>query len=280
MAKRGLGRGLDALLGTVVTEGSGDGDLQRIPVALIDVNPRQPRRDFDRAALEELATSLKRAGMLQPVVVRPGRDGRWELIAGERRWRAAQLAGLEQIPAVVREATDAESLQLALIENLLREDLNPLEEAEAYQRCINEFGWTQDELARRLGRDRSTIANTLRLLRLPAPIQEDLRSGRLTMGHARALLALASPADQLRVRDQILAHAWSVRDTEAGISRRVGTGRRRSRSPELAALETALQQALAARVRIRGNDRRGRIEIAYASVDELNRLAAALGVRN
>jgi ParB family chromosome partitioning protein len=190
------------------------------------------------------------------------------------------MAGLEEIPAVVREATDAESLQLALIENLLREDLNPLEEAEAYQRCLAEFGWTQEELARRLGRDRSTIANTLRLLKLPAPIQEDLRAGRLTMGHARALLALTSPADQLRLRDEILAHAWSVRETEAGVSRRApAAGRRRSRSPELVALEAALQQALATRVRIRGTDRRGRIEIAYASTDELNRLAAALGVR-
>jgi ParB family chromosome partitioning protein len=270
---------LDALLGTVASEAPGEAEIRQIPVAMIDVNPRQPRREFDQEALRELAASLKGAGMLQPVLVRPTSQGRWELIAGERRWRAAKMAGLEVVPAVVREATDAESLQLALIENLLREDLNPLEEAEAYQRCLTEFGWTQEELARRLGRDRSTIANTLRLLRLPAPIQEDLRAGRLTMGHARALLALATPAEQLRLRDEILAHAWSVRETEIGVSRRAPARRRKGRSPELAALEAALQRVLATRVTIRGNDQRGRIEIAYGSVAELNRLAAALGVQ-
>src|SRR5262249_48712455 len=164
-------------------------------------------------------TSLRETGVIQPVVVR--RLGHaYQLIVGERRWRAAKMAGLTQIPALVREATDVQSLELALVENLLREDLNPMEEAEAYQRLLAEVGWTQEELAQRVGRDRSTIANCLRLLKLPEEIQDDLRSGRLTMGHARALLALATPVEQLKLREEIVAQAWSVRATEAGVQRR------------------------------------------------------------
>ncbi|HXG04996.1 MAG TPA: ParB/RepB/Spo0J family partition protein [Candidatus Binatia bacterium] len=279
MHRRGLGRGLDALLGEPSTQTTQTTENpSEIPIDDIDVNPRQPRKDFDPTALEELARSIKASGVLQPVVVRRASGGRWELIAGERRWRAARLAGLDRIPAVVREATDAESLELALVENLLREDLNPLEEAEAYQQILTEFGWTQEELARRIGRDRSTIANSLRLLRLPAPIQDDLRAGRLTMGHARALLALTTAAEQLKLREEILAHSWSVRATEAGVQQRRAAPPPR-RSPDLVALEAALQRTLMTRVRIVGNDRRGRIEIAYATAEELNRIAGALGVR-
>jgi ParB family chromosome partitioning protein len=276
MHRRGLGRGLDALLGSPMPASTGN--PSEIPIDDIDVNPRQPRKDFDPVALEELAQSIKAAGVLQPVVVRRAPGGRWELIAGERRWRAARLAGLDRIPAVVREASDAESIELALVENLLREDLNPLEEAEAYQQILTEFGWTQEELARRIGRDRSTIANSLRLLRLPRAIQDDLRAGRLTMGHARALLALTTAAEQLKLRDEILAHSWSVRATEAGVQQRRAAPPPR-RSPDLVALEEALQRALMTRVRIVGHERRGRIEIAYATAEELNRLAGALGVR-
>jgi ParB family chromosome partitioning protein len=281
MNRRGLGRGLDALLGsessTVTTDAS---SLLEIPVDQIDVNPRQPRKTFEPGSLDELARSLKSTGMIQPVVVRRGPGGRWQLIAGERRWRAARQAGLEQIPAVVREATDAESLELALVENLLREDLNPIEEAEAFQRILTEFGWTQEDVAQRVGKDRSTIANSLRLLRLPAVIQDDLRTGRLTMGHARALLSLTEPDQQLKLREEILAHAWSVRATEEGVAqRRLVPPVARRRSAELSALEEEIQRALLARVRIRGNERRGRIEITYASTDELNQLAGLLGAR-
>jgi ParB family chromosome partitioning protein len=252
-----------------------------IPVDQIEVNPRQPRKDFAPGALDELAHSLRTSGMLQPVVVRRTVDGRWQLIAGERRWRAARQAGLERIPAVVREASDAESLELALVENLLREDLNPLEEAEAFQQILTEFGWTQEQLAQRVGKDRSTIANSLRLLRLPRSIQDDLRAGRLTMGHARAVLSLTDPAEQLKLRDEILKHEWSVRATEEGVERRrLAPPVARRRSPELVALEQAIQRALLTRVRLRGDERRGRIEVTYASTDELNRLAAAiLGAR-
>jgi len=277
MNRRGLGRGLDALLGEAPA--AGGETLTEIPIEQIEPNPRQPRKTFDVVALDELALSIKASGVIQPIVVRRGLAGRWQLIAGERRWRAARQAGLDRIPAVVREATDSESLELALVENLLREDLNPMEEAEAYQQVLAEFGWTQEQLAQRVGRDRSTIANSLRLLKLPLSIQDDLRGGRLTMGHARALLALTSLADQMKLRDDILAHSWSVRATEEGVQKQRAAPAPR-RSAELSALEESLQQALLTRVRVVGNERRGRIEIVYATTDELNRLADALGAQS
>jgi ParB family chromosome partitioning protein len=272
MANRhGLGRGLGALLSSTpdsLTQGT-----QQLPIDAISPNPQQPRKDFDDKALHELAASFRQSGVLQPVVVRRVGEG-YQLIVGERRWRAAKLAGLTHIPAVVREATDAQSLELALVENLLREDLNPMEEAEAYERLLAQFGWTQEELAQRVGRDRSTIANCLRLLKLPELIQADLRAGRLTMGHARALLSLASPAEQLRLREEILAHSWSVRATEEGVQlKRKKLARRLTRrSPDLTAVEDAWRSALATRVRLVGSERAGRIEIVYTSAEELDRL--------
>ena len=284
MNRRGLGRGLGALLSATP---AADDVLIEIPVNQIEANPAQPRKSFSPEALEELVTSIRASGVIQPVIVRHRGPG-YQLIAGERRWRAARQAGLERIPAIVRDATDAESLELALVENLLREDLNPIDEAEAYEKLLGQFGWTQEELAGRIGRDRSSIANSLRLLRLPEEIQADLRGGRLTMGHARALLALTNPADQLRLRDDILAHAWSVRATEDSIraleeaARPRGaaprTGRRRS--PELAALEAGLQRALMTRVRIVGSERKGKIEVVYATGEELDRLTELLGARH
>jgi ParB family chromosome partitioning protein len=243
-------------------------------VSSISPNPNQPRKSFDDQALRDLAASLQHSGLLQPIVVRRLGDG-YQVIVGERRWRAAKLAGLERVPAVIREATDAESLELALVENLLREDLNPIEEAEAYQRLLAEFGWTQEELAQRVGRDRSSVANCLRLLKLPEEIQADLRAGRLTMGHARALLSLPGTAEQLKLREEILAHSWSVRATEADVQKKRPAPARRAarRSPELAAIEDAIRTAVASRVRLVGNERAGRIEIAYSSREELDRLA-------
>ena len=275
--QHGLGRGLGALLSSPgpasSTEALGAATVE-LAIDAIAPNPQQPRKDFDDKALRDLATSLRQSGVLQPVVVRRLGDG-YQLIVGERRWRAAKLAGITRIPAVIREVSDAQSLELALVENLLREDLNPMEEAEAYQRLLAEFGWTQEELAQRVARDRSSVANCLRLLKLPELIQADLRAGRLTMGHARALLSLDSPAQQLRLREEILAHSWSVRTTEEGVQAKRARPVRRQlrRSPELAAVEDALRVALATRVRLVGSERTGRIEIAYSSREELDRLA-------
>jgi ParB family chromosome partitioning protein len=274
--QHGLGRGLGALLSSPAQAGPevGVAAAVELPIDAIAPNPKQPRKAFDDKALRELSASLAQTGVLQPVVVRRLGDG-YQLVVGERRWRAAKLAGLTRIPAVIREASDAQSLELALVENLLREDLNPMEEAEAYQRLLAEFGWTQEELAQRVQRDRSSIANCLRLLKLPDLIQADLRANRLTMGHARALLSLASPAEQLKLREEILAHSWSVRATEEGVQAKRAKPPRRQlrRSPELAAVEDSLRVALATRVRLVGSERAGRIEIVYSSREELDRLA-------
>ena len=274
--QHGLGRGLGALLSSPSSAGAEAPApaAVELPIDAISPNARQPRKAFDDKALQDLAASLGQSGVLQPVVVRRLGEG-YQLIVGERRWRAAKLAGLTKIPAVIREATDAQSLELALVENLLREDLNPMEEAEAYQRLLAEFGWTQEELAQHVQRDRSSIANCLRLLKLPELIQMDLRAGRLTMGHARALLSLTSPADQLKLREEILAHSWSVRATEEGVQTKRARPARRMlrRSPELSAVEDSLRVALATRVRIVGSERAGRIEIVYSSREELDRLA-------
>jgi len=216
MIKRGLGRGLGALLSSTPTESEGEESLIEVPIDQIEVNPNQPRKIFDFTALDELAASIRASGVIQPIIVRRFGVG-YQLIAGERRWRAARQAGLDRIPAIVRDATDAQSIEIALVENLLREDLNPIETAQAYQKLLAEFGWTQEELAQRIGKDRTSIANSLRMLKLPEEIQADLRNGRLTMGHARALLAVMSTAEQFRLRDQILANDWSVRTTEDSI---------------------------------------------------------------
>jgi ParB family transcriptional regulator, chromosome partitioning protein len=273
-AKHGLGRGLGALLGhAAFPANETPAGTEELAIDSIVANANQPRKAFDNKALSELAESLKRTGVLQPIVVRHYGQ-QFQIVVGERRWRAAQMAGLTRIPAVVREATDAQTLELALVENLLREDLNPMEEAEAYQRLLTEFAWTQEELGQRIGKDRSSVANCLRLLKLPELIQSDLRAGRLTMGHARALLSLTSPADQLKLREEILAHSWSVRATEEGVQRKQRSAPRRlgRRSADLAALEDSLRQVLATRVRLVGNERAGRIEIAYTSAEDLERL--------
>ena len=274
MAREALGRGLRALLEG--TEAVGEAELMQLPVSQVRPNPYQPRQHFDTERLQELASSLQTQGLLQPIVVRRQLDG-FELIAGERRWRAAQIAGLETIPALVRRASDEEVLGLALLENLQREDLNPLEEARAYQRLQTDFHLRQEDVAQYVGKDRSSIANALRLLKLPQVLQEDLEAGRLTMGHARALLALESEEEQLRLRDQILATGLSVRETEAQVRAQKRTAPDgRSKPAHFIVIEETLQRHLGTRVAIRPGRKHGKIEITYTGEDDLHRLLALL----
>src|SRR6266568_2673890 len=278
MAREVLGRGLRALLEG--TEAVGEAELLQLPVSHVHPNPYQPRQHFDTERLQELASSLKAQGLLQPIVVRRQRHG-FELIAGERRWRAAQMAGLETLPALVKPASDEEVLGLALLENLQREDLNPLDEARAYQRLQTEFHLRQEDVAQYVGKDRSSIANALRLLKLPQVLQEDLETGRLTMGHARALLALESEEEQLRLRDQILAAGLSVRETEAHIrtlKRSAPDGR--AKPSHFVVIEAALQQHFGTRVAIRPGRKHGKIEITYTGEHELRRLLTLLQLQS
>lgn len=271
--KHGLGKGLGALIpGAEMTRPS----VQELPLADLELNPFQPRKHFNQAALEELAATIREHGILTPVVVRRVADG-FQIIAGERRLRAARLAGLTHVPTIVREASDSQALQMALVENLQREDLNPLEAAEAYQKLVDEFGLTQEQLAGRLGRDRSSVANSLRLLRLPKRIRDDVAEGALSEGHARALLGLEKTADQLKARDEVIRRGLTVRATEALVRRLRGTGSKRvrepSQDPNLSALEDQLRTTLGAKVRIVADGKGGTVHIAYFSGDDLTRIA-------
>ncbi len=272
-----LGRGLDAILGRADTEPDARQILD-VPVSHIHPNPSQPRVDFDPEALAELVDSIRRNGVLQPVIVRPEGDG-YQLIAGERRWRAAAQAGLPTIPAIVRTATDHESLELALIENIHREDLNPIEQAKAYKELIDRFALTQEEAAARVGKKRSSIANILRLLDLPQDIQDAVSRGTLTMGHARALLALPDRAMIRRLAARIQRDDLSVRHTERIVKDRLRRSKP-TRRPELAKhphvvdLEALLRTTLGTRVTITQNrDRKkGRIVIDFFSQDDFQRI--------
>jgi ParB family chromosome partitioning protein len=269
-----LGRGLAALLEGA--DATVESELTELPVLQIRPNPFQPRQHFDPERLRELADSIRQQGVIQPILVRRGAEG-FELLAGERRLRAAQMAGYDTIPALVKSANDQEALEVALLENLQREDLNPVEEARAYQRLQVEFQLTQDEVAQRVGRDRSSVTNMLRLLRLPPSLQADIEAGRLSMGHARALLALDSEEAQQRLRDQILADGLSVRETENQV--RVEK-RRRVAKPlkpaHLEAVEEALHRRFGAQVAIKPGRKRGKIEITYQGEEDLQRLLSLL----
>ena len=280
MARKALGKGISALMGAAKPET--ESSLQELEVALLEPNPFQTREVFDKDRLRELARSLEVNGFVQPIVVRQARD-RFQIIAGERRWRAAQLLGLRKIPAVIRPLGDDQLMQAALVENLQRENLNPMEEARAYSRLANEFGLTQEEVARRTGKERSTVANFLRLLKLPAPVQDMVKGGKLSMGHARALLALDNPQAQQLLATQASMRGWSVRRVERLISQqKKSTGKREERKgpdPNVKAATAKLETALGTRVRIIPNGNRGRIEIEYYSQEELQRLYQRL-IRN
>jgi ParB family transcriptional regulator, chromosome partitioning protein len=281
--KRGLGRGLGALIPGAEPAQPGT-TVQELPLADLEINPFQPRKHFDTEALEDLAATIREHGVLTPVVVRRVPGG-FQIIAGERRIRAARLAGLTHIPTIIKDATDSQALQMALVENLQRQDLNPLEAAEAYQRLVDEFGLTQEEVAGRLGRNRSSVTTSLRLLRLPKRIQEDVAAGMLSEGHARALLGLEKPADQIKGRDLVVRRGLNVRATEALVRRlRAGVPQKKEQQarqdPNLGALEDQLRMALGTKVRIQRNGAGGTVEISFFSGDDLTRLAdVILGAR-
>jgi ParB family chromosome partitioning protein len=280
MEKKALGKGLGALLpdslpSLVPLEHSLPQD---IPVDRIVPNRYQPRQSFEPEELAHLAESVKRNGVLQPVLVRRKADGFFELIAGERRYRAAQLAGLKSIPAIVRNSSDEEAMELALIENLQRADLNPLEEARAYHRLVTEFGLTQEALAQRVGKDRSSIANSLRLLNLPSEIKALIESGQLSTGHAKVLLSLSQPELQIKLARRIIERQLSVRQTEQLVAterQAKATRTRRARGP-YAELEDQLQRRLGTKVTIHQGRTGGRIEIYFSEPAELDRLADLL----
>ena len=274
MSRRGgLGRGLGALL-------PGAAEARIVELTLDDIlpNPHQPRKRFSPEDLEELAASIREVGLLQPVVVRPTGAG-YELLVGERRLRAARLAGVERIPAIVREAEDREGLEQALVENLQRTDLGPLEEAQAYRSLVELFELTQEEVARRVGKSRVHVTNTLRLIELPGPIRELVEEGGLSAGHARAILAIKDPTLQEATARRVVEEGLTVRQVEA-IARREGGGRRRETragAPAYPDLEEALSDRLGTAVRIEGRRRRGgRVVVRFASAQDLDRIASVI----
>jgi ParB family chromosome partitioning protein len=279
---KGLGRGLDALLSAPDSD-DGPGDtLQTLAIDRIRPGRYQPRTKMDNASLDELAASIREQGVMQPILVRPVDGGRFEIVAGERRWRAAQRAGLTQVPALVRSVPDQAALALALIENIQRENLNPLEEANGLARLIDEFGLTHESAAKAVGRSRSAVTNLLRLRELAKPVQQYLLDGAIDMGHARALLALAAGA-QTAAAGRVVAHGLSVRETEklvgmlaSGSSRRGRKGRE-ARDTDLVRLEHEIAEALGASVTIQPRQGgAGRVVISYASLDQLDGIIARL----
>jgi ParB family chromosome partitioning protein len=281
--KKGLGRGLSALIPSaeLKTESRAEQTPPGIAVDRIAPSPFQPRRSFDEAKIEELASSIRNQGIIQPLVVRPKDDG-FELIAGERRWRAAMKAGLSRVPVVIREASDHEALQLALVENLQREDLNAIEEANGYRRLQEEFHWSQEEMAERVGKSRPAIANSLRMLSLPAEVQQEVVAGNLPAGQARALLGLHTEALIISASREVIAKGLSTRETEKMV-RLLLIGRKRRRQvslidPDLKSIVEELQRALGTRVRLipKARTSKGKIEIEYYTLPDLERIIESI----
>ena len=281
-SERGLGRGLSAL---IPTGGRLGGGYREIAVSSVVPNSHQPRLRFEQESLDALAASIGRVGVLQPVLVRQLDADRFELIAGERRWRAAQRAGLQTIPALVRDVEGQESLEQALVENLHREDLNPLEEAAAYLQLQQEFGLTQQAVASRVGRSRAAVTNATRLLQLPTAVQEFLASRELSAGHGRALLVISSPSEQTKLARRVLAEGWSVRQLESHVrppapkqESPAAPAKSGSKAPEtepstaLLELEALLAEFLSTSVRVEIGDRKGRLTVEFADLDDLERI--------
>ncbi len=304
MAKPALGRGLGALLGgnpvakppipaalPDAVENSAPAEprdqVQRVPLGRIVPCPFQPRKDFPAESLRELADSIREQGIVQPLIVRE-RNGHLELIAGERRWRAAQLAGLTEVPVILRQADDRAVLELALIENLQRENLNPMEEAQGYAQLVSQFDMTQEEVALKVGKSRAVVANALRLLKLPVEIQNYLRDGRLSVGHAKAILGLATDSQQKLAAERIRRDGLNVRQAEALVSLfqaraaapdQGGPAAPRKTDAHVASLEDQLREKLGTKVRLRYAQGKGALEIAFFSDAELERVLQLLGVR-
>ena len=293
MARTGLGKGLGALIGTPSVAARPDAiesgeRVHRINLANIVPSALQPRKDFGREALQELIDSIRQHGIIQPLIVRQA-GARFELIAGERRWRAAQEIGLTEVPAIIRTANDLEVLELSLIENLQRADLNPIEEAQGYARLANEFGMRQEDIALKVGRSRAAVANALRLLDLHPQVQVWLAQDLLSVGHAKVVLALKAPEEQLLAAETVLRRNATVRATERLVARLLGVGRSRRKSRRAGSepgimptavedLQNRLQEHLATHVTIHHGDKRGRIEIEYYGNDDLQRIVTALGL--
>ena len=296
MAKSALGKGLGALIGTrpqpapapapeMQTDGTPGEKVQQVPLSSIVASPLQPRTEFGPEALQELVDSIRQHGIIQPLIVRMV-NGRHELIAGERRWRAAQQLGLVEAPVIVREASDRDVLELSLIENLQRADLNPIEEAQAYARLANEFGLRQEDIALKVGRSRAAVANAMRLLDLHEQVQGWVTKGLLSVGHAKALLGLKAQDEQLAVAETILRRSATVRDAERLVAKQLGGTRRRRRqtvnapvhAAQLEDLQNRLQQHLGTRVTLHHGEKRGRIEIEYYGNDDLDRLLNVFGL--
>nr|WP_325298229.1 ParB/RepB/Spo0J family partition protein [uncultured Dysosmobacter sp.] len=277
----GLGRGLGALLGDDVLKSESAGTLY-LPIASVESNSAQPRKNFDEAALAQLADSIRQHGIIQPLTVRKLSSGYYQIIAGERRWRAARLAGLQEVPALVIEADDRKTAELAMIENLQREDLNPIEEAGGYQTLIQQYHMTQEEAAQRVGKSRSAVANTLRLLELTPAVQKQVKSGELSAGHARALVPL-SPAMQTRAAEAIIQGGLSVRQAEA-LAKRLAAEKKPEKKAAADQVDYAaeaqkeLSSKLGRGVKIVTGRKKGRIELEYYGLDDLNDLLEALAL--
>jgi ParB family chromosome partitioning protein len=273
MQRKALGRGLEALIPKTknLTDSSG---IMQVPIEDIFPGKMQPRKDFDEKSLKDLASSIKEKGILQPPIVQ-SKNGKYELIAGERRWRAAQIAGFNKIPVIIKDLSHSEALEVALIENIQRKDLNPIEEASVYKRLIDDFNLTQETLSKRVGKDRSSLANYLRLLKLPQLIKQDLVNGTISMGHARALLALFFPGKLFEVRNSVVKKGMSVRATEALIKRMNNPQKKsdkKSKNVFILDLENKLQKSFGTRVKIKTSNKGGKIEISFFSNNDLNRI--------
>jgi ParB family chromosome partitioning protein len=281
--RKALGKGLGALLPTVENSGLLQKNRNYIlcPIEKIRPNRYQPRKIFDHGQLDELIQSIKEKGVIQPLLVRSdGGDG-YELIAGERRWRAAQSANLREVPVIIREVSDEESLELAIIENIQRADLNPIEEAEGYKRLIDEFSYTQEVLASKVGKDRATISNYLRILRLPEEVTRDIAEGLISTGHAKSLLSLNDERDLLELKRVIVKKGLSVRATESLVKKMnespLEKSDKKSRDPDLLNLEERLTSFFGTKTKIKAKDKGGRLEIDFYSPDEFDRILALIG---